>query len=70
MSKFECKNCGFVVEQGTQPESCPICGEHDFTVSGSTQANVDTVKNEPARDASPTPAAPSQPPVPASQEYA
>lgn len=57
MSKFECKNCGFVVEQVTQPESCPICGEHDFTVSGNTQANADTVKNEPAREVSPAPAA-------------
>lgn len=66
MSKFECKNCGFVMEQETQPESCPICGGHDFTVSGSTQANpqvnvqvnADTVKNEPVREASPAPAVP------------
>lgn len=57
MSKFECRNCGFVVEQETQPESCPICGEHGFTVSGGTQADAGMVMNEPVREAAPAPAA-------------
>lgn len=57
MSKFECKNCGFIVEQEVQPESCPLCGEHDFNVSGGTQAGATvSAASEPVRAAEPAPA--------------
>ncbi|MCM1540569.1 MAG: hypothetical protein NC121_04845 [Blautia sp.] len=70
MSKFECKNCGFIVEQATQPGSCPLCGGTEFTASGSTQADaaanrsarasvpVGTVTDRPVREANPAPSVP------------
>lgn len=30
MNRFECRNCGFLMEQEERPENCPVCGESDF----------------------------------------